>query len=145
MILWTILSTIPVLVLGIGAAPIESSAEPLRRLTQADFSDTTVNGLWCADLCIVIQSQAFDDLLYLTRLIEFFSPYCVHCKRFKPTWERLTLDKASKTSFGFGMAQVDCIAQGGKLEGIGLSSSIIPYGIWPQTYATNTMSHITLN
>ncbi|KAF9518405.1 hypothetical protein BS47DRAFT_1325399 [Hydnum rufescens UP504] len=91
MVSWTILSTIVALALGIRAAPVESSTESLKQLTQADFSDATAKGLW---------------------LIEFFSPYCVHCKRFKSTWQQLTLDKASKASFGFQMAQVDCIAQG---------------------------------
>ena len=66
------------------------------------------------------------------RLVEFFSPYCHHCKAFAPTWQTLyefyyTSDavSASKDSsdpteslnsftryYDFHFAKVDCVAQG---------------------------------
>ncbi|KAF8311586.1 thioredoxin-domain-containing protein [Clavulina sp. PMI_390] len=42
-------------------------------------------------------------------MIEFFSPYCSHCRHFKPTWAELVETK-STAALGFSMAQVDCIA-----------------------------------
>ncbi|KAF8334999.1 thioredoxin-like protein [Cantharellus anzutake] len=72
------------------AAPVESKDE-LFSLNERDFRTSTSRGLW---------------------FIEFFSPHCVHCKRFRPTWEQMVSDKASYRAFGFNMAQVDCIANG---------------------------------
>lgn len=48
-------------------------------------------------------------------LVEFFSPYCPHCKRFKPTWENLvSLHGHLADSSGFNFARVNCIEQGGE-------------------------------
>lgn len=61
-------------------------------LTQADFDTSISKGLW---------------------LVEFYSPYCPHCKRFAPTWDKVAKEKAPLAEIsGFTMAQVDCIAQG---------------------------------
>jgi Thioredoxin len=144
MVSWTILSTFVALTLGIRAAPVESSTESLKQLTQADFSDATAEGLWCAGSTSLFRLKRLTTFFWLARLIEFFSPYCVHCKRFKSTWQQLTLDKASKASFGFKMAQVDCIAQGGRPQGIRFPSPITPYLIYFQTCATSRMSRFTL-
>ncbi|KAG8688702.1 hypothetical protein FRC11_004943 [Ceratobasidium sp. 423] len=61
-------------------------------LTQADFTSSISKGLW---------------------LVEFYSPYCPHCKRFAPTWDKVAKEKAPLVDIsGFTMAQVNCIAQG---------------------------------
>ncbi|CAE6471161.1 hypothetical protein ACGC1H_001002 [Rhizoctonia solani] len=61
-------------------------------LTQADFETSISKGLW---------------------LVEFYSPYCPHCKRFAPTWDKVAKEKAPLEGIsGFTMAQVNCIAQG---------------------------------
>ncbi|CAE6365890.1 unnamed protein product [Rhizoctonia solani] len=61
-------------------------------LTQADFASSISKGLW---------------------LVEFYSPYCPHCKRFAPTWDKVAKEKAPLEGIsGFTMAQVNCIAQG---------------------------------
>lgn len=65
------------------------------------------------------------------RLVEHFSPRCKlciyqledkaylnlgsHCRAFAPTWEQVARDKNHLERLtGFHMAQVDCLAQGGK-------------------------------
>lgn len=61
-------------------------------LTQSDFQSSISKGMW---------------------LVEFYSPYCSHCKRFAPTWEKVASEKAPLEAIsGFTMAQVNCIAQG---------------------------------
>ncbi|KAK4959916.1 hypothetical protein LTR10_002804 [Elasticomyces elasticus] len=59
-------------------------------------------------------------------LVEFFSPYCGHCKHFAPTWQTLyeyyyTLDIPSQTEaeagdftsyYDFHFAKLDCVANG---------------------------------
>ncbi|QRW15750.1 thioredoxin [Rhizoctonia solani] len=61
-------------------------------LTQADFTSSIGKGLW---------------------LVEFYSPYCPHCKRFAPAWDKVAKEKAPLEGIsGFTMAQVNCIAQG---------------------------------
>ncbi|QRV87234.1 thioredoxin [Ceratobasidium sp. AG-Ba] len=61
-------------------------------LTESDFQSSIAKGLW---------------------LVEFYSPYCPHCKRFAPTWEKVAEEKAPLGAIsGFTMAQVNCIAQG---------------------------------
>ena len=63
-----------------------------KHLTQADFTTSISKGLW---------------------LVEFYSPYCPHCKRFAPTWDKVAKEKAPLEGVaGFTMAQVDCTAQG---------------------------------
>lgn len=71
----------------------EATHDGLRKLTAANF--TLVNdGAW---------------------LIEFFSPVCVHCKKFGATWSELSQNKDSlRTQYPqapFTLAQVDCLAQ----------------------------------
>lgn len=47
-------------------------------------------------------------------LVEFFSPYCPHCKHFAPTWENIVeLHGHLADSSDFHLAQVNCIEQGG--------------------------------
>ncbi|CCH40912.1 putative secreted protein [Wickerhamomyces ciferrii] len=44
-------------------------------------------------------------------LIEFFSPYCSHCKAFEPIWES-TLDHFNQSQYNIAMHQVNCVEQG---------------------------------
>ncbi|KAB5592742.1 Protein disulfide isomerase [Ceratobasidium theobromae] len=70
-----------------------------RHLTQADFESSIGKGL-----------------------IEFYSPYCPHCKRFAPTWEKVSAAKAPLADLsGFAMAQVNCIAQGDLCNACGVT------------------------
>jgi thiol-disulfide isomerase/thioredoxin len=52
-------------------------------------------------------------LIIFVRFIEFFSPYCSHCKHFKPTWEKLVAEVEKSADPGIHLAQVDCVADGG--------------------------------
>lgn len=46
-------------------------------------------------------------------LVEFFSPYCSHCKSFAPTWESTWQNFHEEGSrLGIGMVQVDCVESG---------------------------------
>lgn len=71
----------------------KATHDGLRKLTAANF--TLINqGAW---------------------LIEFFSPTCIHCKKFGATWNELSHNKDSlRTQYPqapFTLAQVDCLAQ----------------------------------
>jgi len=63
----------------------------LQQLTPANFKESTENGLW---------------------LVEHFSPYCIHCRRFAPTWEKLVGDCEEEIP-SVHLAQVDCSVYGG--------------------------------
>ncbi|KAF7360638.1 Protein disulfide isomerase [Mycena venus] len=58
-------------------------------LTKDDFTSTVAKGVW---------------------LVEFFSPYCGHCRAFAPTWQKLVAH--SEMSAGVQLAQVDCSVSG---------------------------------
>lgn len=53
-----------------------------------------------------------------TWLVEFFSPYCGHCRQFAPTWDVLSekvrkeTEEGSGPTAGFQTAQVNCITYG---------------------------------
>jgi hypothetical protein len=67
------------------------SGAQLQQLTPANFKDSTARGLW---------------------FVEHFSPYCVHCRQFAPTWEKLVGD-CEKEIPSVHLAQVDCSVNGG--------------------------------
>ncbi|GAK67571.1 thioredoxin-like protein [Moesziomyces antarcticus] len=71
----------------------KATHDGLRKLTAANFTLTN-QGAW---------------------LIEFFSPTCIHCKKFGATWNELSHNKDSlRTQYPhapFTLAQVDCVAQ----------------------------------
>lgn len=61
------------------------------QLSENNFDESIKNGLW---------------------LIEHYSPFCMHCKHFAPTWIQLCEAVKPFETRGLHMAQVDCIAQG---------------------------------
>ncbi|KAH9483160.1 Thioredoxin domain-containing protein 5 [Psilocybe cubensis] len=60
-------------------------------LDPSTFSETIKEGLW---------------------FIEHFSPYCGHCKHFKPTWQQLVLDTRAKGEDGLGGGEVPEVGMG---------------------------------
>jgi thiol-disulfide isomerase/thioredoxin len=63
-------------------------------------------------ICCAAESEwANADVLTLYRFIEFFSPWCGHCKAFKPTWEQLVASRDDPPRLS--LAQVDCTVDGG--------------------------------
>ncbi|KAK7044444.1 protein disulfide isomerase [Favolaschia claudopus] len=72
------------------ASAASTASFPLDRLlTNDNFAVTTATGLW---------------------FIEFFSPYCGHCRVFAPTWRRLVED--GDVSPDVNLARVDCSLHG---------------------------------
>lgn len=84
---------LPTLVHSAATSSDKATHDGLRKLTAANFTLTN-QGAW---------------------LIEFFSPNCVHCKRFGATWSELSQNKDNlRTQYPqapFTLAQVDCLAQ----------------------------------
>lgn len=84
---------LPALVRSAATSSDKATHDGLRKLTAANFTLTN-EGAW---------------------LIEFFSPTCVHCKRFGATWSELSQNKDYlRTQYPqapFTLAQVDCHAQ----------------------------------
>jgi len=67
-------------------APQQDSASDVIVLGDANFAEKTKEGDW---------------------LIEFFAPWCGHCKKLAPTWEEL----ATKSKGKFNVAKVDCTVE----------------------------------
>lgn len=81
----SLLSTSFLLLVATGI-PVSST-----ELTPDDFDHAVGKGLW---------------------FIEHFSPYCPHCRDFKPTWEQLVAE-AKEEIPQVKMGTVDCIMHGG--------------------------------
>jgi thiol-disulfide isomerase/thioredoxin len=75
----------------------ETSAVGSALLTGDNFDTVTSRGPW---------------------LVEFYSPYCHHCRHFAPTWDKVSEYVKNETqegkgpTAGIGMAQVNCATCG---------------------------------
>ncbi|OBZ66615.1 Thioredoxin domain-containing protein 5 [Grifola frondosa] len=77
------------MILAVTALPVESAQSTV--LTPDDFDQTVAKGVW---------------------FIEHFSPYCGHCRKFAPTWEKLVEDNHNAADPGIHLAQVNCAVHG---------------------------------
>lgn len=74
------------------SGPLPAYDDAVQSLTAGNFTSATENGMW---------------------LVEFYSPYCGHCKKFAPTLHDLAeSSKHFQDSSNFHIARVNCIAQG---------------------------------
>jgi len=76
-------------------APAQDASSNVVSLGDANFAEKTKEGDW---------------------LIEFFAPWCGHCKRLAPTWEEL----ATKVKGQFNVAKVDCTVETATCSGQGI-------------------------
>jgi len=74
------------LLLAATGIPVSST-----ELTADNFDQAVGKGLW---------------------FIEHFSPYCSHCRNFKPTWEQLIIEAKEEIPL-VKMGTVDCVMHGG--------------------------------
>jgi thioredoxin-like negative regulator of GroEL len=81
------------------AAPAANTVPP----TQDPNSDVVVLG----DTTFAEKTKTGDWL------IEFYAPWCGHCKKLAPTWEEL----ATKSKGNFNVGKVDCTVETGKMIG----------------------------
>jgi protein disulfide-isomerase len=76
---------------------VELSVAGSALLTSENFNSVTARGSW---------------------FVEFYSPYCPHCRHFAPTWDEVSEHVTKETkagsgsTAGIGMAQVNCITYG---------------------------------
>ena len=79
---------VSLLMLAVSALPVESSRS---ELTPETFGPSINYGLW---------------------FVEHYSPYCGHCKAFKPTWKQLVVD-SEKEMPTIKLSTINCIMHGG--------------------------------
>lgn len=78
----------------VAALAIQATAAPVTAsnvLTPDNFEETIASGVW---------------------FIEYFSPYCPHCRHFAPTWTEVTDHFEKQTDPGVHLAQVNCALNG---------------------------------
>jgi len=73
----------------------ENTGSDVVILTDANFDTLTSKGEW---------------------LLEFYAPWCGHCKHLAPTWEKLATDLKGKTN----IAKIDCTVEGGLSRRFGI-------------------------
>ncbi|GAK62913.1 uncharacterized protein PAN0_002c1115 [Moesziomyces antarcticus] len=100
------------------AGPMPAYDPAVLSLTEGNFTSCTDKGMW---------------------LVEFFSPYCPHCKRLAPTWRDLAdAERHLEDSSDFHMARVNCIAQGDLCSRNNIlgypSIELFRDGTWAETY-----------
>eukprot|EP00811_Abedinium_folium_P007540 NODE_16960_length_968_cov_4.971463.p1 GENE.NODE_16960_length_968_cov_4.971463~~NODE_16960_length_968_cov_4.971463.p1 ORF type:complete len:228 (+),score=65.64 NODE_16960_length_968_cov_4.971463:89-772(+) len=87
------LAVVVVALLGIlGPAAVADEPAPVGnvvKLTKFNFEDNTRDGVW---------------------FVKFYAPWCKHCKRIAPIWEKLA-DNAAEKEWPLRVAEVDCTEQ----------------------------------
>lgn len=96
-------SSLPAL---LAAAPIEHGG---LQLNAQNFDSTVSKGMYLGAYPIVNDKP---NSSVPACLVEFYSPYCGHCRKFAPTWQSLTQTDFEDTHDRFSFAQLDCVANG---------------------------------
>ncbi|SPO22681.1 uncharacterized protein UTRI_01359 [Ustilago trichophora] len=100
------------------AGPLPSFDPAIQALTAGNFTSATEAGMW---------------------FIEFYSPYCGHCKKFAPTYHDLAeSNKHLEDSSDFHLARVNCIAQSDLCERQNIAAypslELFRDGAWFESY-----------
>lgn len=98
--------------------PLPAYDPAVQALTAGNFTSATENGMW---------------------LVEFYSPYCPHCRRIAPTLRDLAeSSRHLEDSSNFHIARVNCIAQGDlctRQNIVGYPSlELFRDGVWFESY-----------
>lgn len=100
----TLLLSAATALLGSGWLPASSAFSPMRRDRGPLFTTSTV--------VHTLNSSNFDAILDDSQtvwLVDFYSPWCPHCRQFAPQWEEVASVYGSVESIQFGA--VDCTKQ----------------------------------
>lgn len=107
-------SLLLVLVLLVDSAPAQLDSEERPpdgvSLDPDNFHELTSEGTWCVrSLC----AKRAHSPHIPTRFVEFFSPYCSHCRHFAPTWRELVAEVYKVPNSQLNMGQMNCAVHGG--------------------------------
>merc|ERR1719181_369300 len=84
----------------------------------------------CAQVVMDLDESNFDSVIGSGKnvFVKFFAPWCGHCKRMKPDWDKLMKEYEGHSSIL--VADVDCIGEGkDKCEEVGIEGfPTIKYG-----------------
>ena len=107
-------SLLLVLVLLVDSAPaqVDSEERPPNgvKLDPDNFDELTSEGTWYA---WQLYTKCIRNSYVFTRFIEFFSPYCGHCRHFAPTWKELVAEVYKIPDSQLSMGQMNCAVHGG--------------------------------
>ena len=110
----TLFSLLVVLVLLVDSAPAQADSEGRPpngvKLDPDNFHELTSKGTWCA---WSLYARRAHNPHPPTRFVEFFSPYCAHCRHFAPTWKELVADVYKIPNLSLKMGQMNCAVHGG--------------------------------
>ncbi|SJX61100.1 uncharacterized protein SRS1_12321 [Sporisorium reilianum f. sp. reilianum] len=100
------------------AGPLPAFDPAVQSLTASNFTSCTDNGMW---------------------FVEFYSPYCGHCKRLAPTFHDIAeSNRHLEDSSNFHIARVNCIAQADLCERQNIdgypSLELFRDGTWFESY-----------
>jgi thioredoxin domain-containing protein 5 len=101
--------------LGVGAAAAKKSTYDADDDDDDDKSDAAIPPAASKDLpaedgkVLVLTNDNYDDFTKAgIFLVEYYAPWCGHCKRLAPTWDQLATEAVGQ---GFRIAKVDCTVE----------------------------------
>jgi thioredoxin domain-containing protein 5 len=107
-------SLLLVLVLLVDSAPAQVDSEERPpdgvELDPDNFHELTSEGTWYVS---PFYTKCSRSPYIFTRFVEFFSPYCGHCRHFAPTWKKLVAEVYNIPNSQLNMGRMNCAVHGG--------------------------------